>query len=113
MALLASSASLAFLDSFSSLACVAHKASLVLFFVGLGVMFNSCLSQKLHLMALMTNTHFVSKWHFVKVTFSCKMLVPNCKAKGQKIHYSKKQDQRPALATERGPAGTPLAWGGF
>ena len=33
---------LASLTSLASLACVAFKASLVLFFVGLGVMFNSC-----------------------------------------------------------------------
>ena len=41
------------------------------------------------------------------------MLVPYFKAKGQKIHCSKKQDQRRALVTERSPVGAPLAWGGF
>ena len=42
LAILASLAFIAYLTSFASLACEAYRASLVLFFVGLGVMFKSC-----------------------------------------------------------------------
>ena len=73
LALLASSASFAFLASFSSLACAAFKASVVLFFVGLGVMFNSCSFYKIQLnydLSFLKTKKFASSQKFLNKRYT-------------------------------------------